>query len=167
MSNFVARVTVRPDVGRFQPTSFRELLQRRIELPGLDRVWNHTLVDVQVAPDGSSAELTVHSEPVHALSLDRGLRVVQGVPAAHVRVHDEAGQVLAETRLAAPLQPGQEVELGGVAHRVVGIPTWPGRHPDTGHCAGDLDWQHVTVRSSPRPVVAPTAVDEQGAESCA
>ncbi len=164
--SFEARVTVRPDAGRFQPGSFRELLQRRVELPGLDRVWNHTLIDVQVAPDGNSAELTVHSEPVHALSLDRGLRVVQGVPPAHVRVHDEHGQVLIETRLAAPLHPGQQVEVGGITHQVVGVPTWPGRHPETGHCAGDLDWQHVTVRPNPRPVVAPTAVNnEQGAGS--
>lgn len=157
--SFEARITVRPDAGRFQPTSFRELLQRRIELPGLDRVWDHTLIDVTVAPDGSSAELTVHSEPQHALSLDRNLRVVQGVPPAHVRVHDEQGQVITEARLAAPLQPGQEVELGGIAHRVVGMPSWPGRHPETGHCAGDVDWQHVTVRASPRPTVAPTAVE--------
>lgn len=158
--SFECRVTVFPDVGRFQPASFRELLQRRVELPGLDRVWEHTLTGVTVAPDGSSAELTVHSEPVHALSLDRGLRVVQGVPAAHVRVHDESGTVLAETRLAAPLQPGQQVELGGVVHHVVGMPSWPGRHPDTGVCAAGLDWQHVTVRPNPQPPHVPTASNE-------
>lgn len=161
--SFEARITVHPDAGTFQPASFRELLQRHVELPGLDRVWTHTLIDVTVAPDGSSAELTVRSEPVHALSLDRNLRVCQGVPPAHVRVHDEHGAVLVEVRMAAPLQPGQEVELAGVAHRVVGEPSWPGRHPEHGYCAGDLDWQHVVVRPSPRPAVAPTASNEQEA----
>lgn len=160
---FECRVTVYPDTGTFQPSSFRDLVQRQVELPGLDGTWTHTLIDVTVAPDGSSAELRVHSEPAHALSLDASMRVLQGVPPARVRVHDEAGTVLHECALSAPLHPGQRVELGGAEYHVVGLPEWPGRHPEYGVCLGDLDWQHVTVRPDPQPPHVPTASTEQGA----
>ncbi len=154
---FRARITVFPDVpGGFSPDSFADLVQREIHLPGLDQAWTHTLVDVTVAADRGSAELTVHSEPLIALSLDRHVRVEQGVPAARVRVHDQAGTVLAEAALAAPLRHGQEIVVNGV-HHTVQSHEWPGRHPETGVCVGELDWQHVVVAAQPRPTVEPVA----------
>lgn len=161
---FRALITVYPDVpprmvegrlvGGFPDHAFADLLQRHVHIPGLDQAWHHTLINVTVASDRASATLTVQSEPVAAVRVDQHLRVVQGVPPAWVRVHDQSGQVLAEAALSAPLQPGQTVEVGGVVHHVSADPHWPGRHPDTGMCVGDKDWQHVTVTPAPpEPVV--------------
>lgn len=153
---FLARVTVYPDHGAFRPDSFRDLLQAHIQLPGLDQEWTHTLVDVAVPEDGAHAELTVHSEPPPARPLHAALRIVSTTPAAHVRVHDSDGQVLHEGSHSAPLRLGQIVDIAGGRY-IVDATTWPGRHPDTGACAGDIDWQHATVRRLPPIEAAPTA----------
>lgn len=153
---FTARITVYPDVpGGFGPGSFTDLVQHEVDLPGLDSTWTHTLIAVSVAGDGGSADLTVVSEPSAAMSLTHHLRVV-GTPAAHVRVVDTSGATLVETATAAPLYEGQTVAVGD-RHFLVQSVGWPGRHPETGACAGDLDWQHVTVTEQPRPAVAPSA----------
>jgi hypothetical protein len=145
------RVMVTPDVGSFQPDSFQELLQRHIVLPGLDPLWTHTLTAVDVAPSGTAAQLTLASTPPGVPQLVGGLRIVHGSPEACVRVFDQAGEQLAETRFPAPLQPGQEIAVGNVHYRVESE-SWPGRNPDTGVCSGDLDWQHVVV-GSPLPAI--------------
>lgn len=159
---FQARITVYPDVpaqpdgrGGFTPSSFADLLQHEIHLPGLDPAWTHTLVAVAVAEDRSSAELAVVSEPLTALSLDRNVRIVNGTPAAHVRVVTVGGVVLAESTYPAPLYISQEVEIGGT-HYLVQSVDWPGRHPELGVCEGDIDWQHAVVVEQPRPAPLPT-----------
>ncbi len=153
---FTARITVYPDVpGGFTPTSFADLVQHEVHLPGLDTSWTHTLIGVSVALDGSSADLTVSSEPIAALSLDQHLRIT-GAPAARVRVVDGAGMVLAENSFSAPLQDGQEVEVAGEMYTVTSS-SWPGRDPVTGICEGDLDWQVAVVVATPRPAAVPVA----------
>jgi hypothetical protein len=160
---FVARVEVYPDIppesgGGFASTSFADLLHREIHLPGMDPAWHHTLIDVAVAGDRSSAELTIHSQPRVAMSLDRNLRVTSWQPAAYVRAHDQDGNVLAEVKLSAPLRMGQTVEVRGDIYTVQGH-EWPGRDPETGCCAGDIDWQHVTLKPDPQPAHVPVAAE--------
>lgn len=158
----VGMFTITPGVhpdngGGYQPDSFRELLHHEIQLPGLDRAWSHTLIDVTVADDRASAQLVVHSAQELAMNLDHGLSVVTAQPKAHVRAHDADGNLLAEVKLDAPLQPGQLVTARGDLYRVGPDVTYPYRAP-TGCCArGSLDWQHVTLVPDPRPAHEPTA----------
>lgn len=151
----VQKLVVRPDVGTFPPGSFDHMLHLQVHMPGLEPAWDHTLVDAQIASDGSHALLTIHSAPQQVMSLDRSLRIVTWQPAAYVRAHNKKGEVLCETRLDAPLQPGQIVELGGRTWRVAPAEhhqLWPHRDRDTGVCRGDIDWQHVTlVEETPPP----------------
>jgi hypothetical protein len=157
----IIRTIVYPDVppqggGGYRPDTFDHLMHLRIACPGLDASWQHTLIDATVAADGASAELTLHSEPPPGVSLDRSIRVVTWQPAAHIKAHDTAGKLLATTKLDAPLQPGQLIELGGKPYRVADEPTWPGRHPVHGTCRADIDWQHVTLVADPQPPHEPT-----------
>lgn len=157
--SLTVRATVYPDTpGGFTPDSFTHLLQTRIHLPGLDPAWTHLLIDVSVADGGDEAVLTVVSDPISPLSLEQTLRVVNGTPPAHIRVHGPDGTVLAEIRHPAPLHEGQEVEHVGAHYRVTST-EWPGRHPEFGYCQGGIDWQHVTVSEHPRAPVAPTAAE--------
>jgi hypothetical protein len=163
MPSFTTRITVYPDIsvqpdgsGGFQPDSFAELLQLEIRLPGLDPTYTHTLVDVAVAADRNSADLTVRSQAPAALSLDRSLRVVSGTPTAWVRVVDQAGTTLAEGSYPAPLRPSQRVAVGADQYLVQTV-TWPGRDPQTGMCTGDVDWQVATVIPQPQPATIPVA----------
>lgn len=153
------RVTVFPDVGGFPPASFDHLRHLEVHLPGLDPGWAHTLIDAQVAAGGGSADLTLHSQPRVGVALDRGLRIVTWQPAAHIRALAEDGTELAVTKLDAPLQVGQRVEVAGERHRVV-EESWPGRHPRTGVCHEGLDYQHVTLVLDPEPLHHPTADQE-------
>lgn len=160
------RVTVIPEIppehgGGFRPGSFDHLLHLEVHQPGLDPSWEHTLVDAHIVPGGATADLTLHSQPRPGLSLDRNLRIVTWQPAAHIRAHDVDGNVVAETKLDAPLQPGQLVEVAGKPHRVAPAEDhelWPHRHPDTGICRGDLDVQHVTLTPEKPMAITPTAV---------
>lgn len=155
----MARVQVFPDIPNgFTPTSLADLLHREIHLPGLDPAWTHTLVDVAVATDGGSAELTVHSQPRAPLSLDHHLRVTSWQPAAHIRAHDQDGNQLAEVKLDAPLRKGQLVELGGTTYKVMDH-SWPGRDPVSGCCTGTIDWQHAVLRPQPQPAHVPVAAE--------
>ncbi|MEK6443654.1 hypothetical protein [Pseudonocardia sp. T1-2H] len=155
---FQLRLLVRCDTpGGFAPGSFEALLQTVVHIPGLDPTWTHTLIDAVVAEDGGSAEFTVHSAPNVALSLDASLRVVTSTPAAWVRAVDEAGTVLAESSYAAPLRETQEVEIAG-QHYTVTATSYPGRNPETGACAGDIDWQVAVVAPRPRAVSQPVPV---------
>lgn len=165
------RATVFPDIavaedgrGGFAPDSFGNLLHLEVELPGLDRAWHHTLVGVTVAPDRNSAELVIHSAPRAAKSLDRGLRLATWLPAAHVKAHDAEGTELAVTKLDAPLQLGEHVEVAGQRYRVVGPHShgemWPHRHPETGVCHEGLDYQHVTLEADPAPAAQPITARE-------
>ena len=142
---YETRVTVFPDIpvqpnggGGFPPEAFGDLIGLEIHMPGLDKAWVHTLTAAQVADDRDSAELTCHSTPIAPKSLDRALRVVTWQPAAHVRASDRDGTELAVTKLDAPLQRGELVEVGGEAHRVVDT-AWPHRHPETGVCHQGID----------------------------
>jgi hypothetical protein len=164
---FETRVTVFPDVpvqpsgaGGFTPDSFTNMMHLEIEMPGLDRHWQHTLVAVTVAEDRNSAELTCHSTPKAPKSLDRGLRIVTWLPPAHIRAHDQDGTEVAVTKLDAPLPVGEFVEVGGVRHRVAAA-DWPHRNPDTGICHEGLDYQHVTLVPDPEPAHLPTLVSEE------
>jgi hypothetical protein len=151
-------VTTAPEVpGSLRPDAFEHLLHLAIDCPALDAAWTHTLIDYQVALDGNSARLTVHSAPPRGVSLTHGIRLVSWVPAAHVKAHAPDGTELAAVRLNAPLQPGQPIEIGDKAYLVSGEPTWPHRDPETGVCRGDIDWQHVTVTEAVAPLRAPTA----------
>ncbi|WP_447010003.1 hypothetical protein [Saccharothrix hoggarensis] len=151
-----------PDRGTFLPTSFSELLQRAIVLPGLDPSWEHTLIDIAVAEDGGSAELTMSSSPPEVPGMVGGLRLTHGSPTAAIRVYDGAGVLLSEGRYPAPLREGQEIAVGDVHYRVVST-AWPGRDPATGACLGAVDWQHVVV-GDPLPATSgePAAGDPEG-----
>lgn len=144
MSNQVW-IEIAPDVpGGFRQGTFDHLLQQRISLPVLNLQYVHTLLGARVAEDGNSAALLVHSAPIAPMRMDRHLRVVNGVPPAHVRAVGPDGEVLHEAQLAAPLRTGQRIQLGDQEY-YVGNHEWPGRHPDTGVCVGAVDWQHVTL----------------------
>lgn len=154
----LARITIfPPQPGAFRPSTFQELVQHRIDMPGLDSRYQHTLLAAEVADDGNSAELLVHSEPVAALSLDRHMRPVYGTPETRIRALDEAGQELAAGTFAAPLQLGQEVKVGEDHYHVAGV-DWPYRN-EHGVCIGELDWQYVTLQPSPQPLMQPTLDD--------
>jgi hypothetical protein len=159
---FITRVQVFPGIppdrgGGFTPRSFDHLMHLEVTYPGLDPAFAHTLVEADVLDGGSSAELTLHSSPRGMLALDRHLRVVTWQPAAHVRGHDPEGNVIVETKLDAPLHPGQVVEVGGKPHRVAPAEhheLWPHRDKATGVCRGAIDWQHVTlIPEDPPPAV--------------
>lgn len=145
--------------GNFLPTSFQDLLQQRIDLAGLDPRYYHTLVSVQVAPDGSSAVLQVHTEPIDPLNMGRTLRVHDGTPLAHVRVIDTTGTVLVEGQYAAPLQQGQTVAVGADYYLVTGV-SWPNRDVN-GIATGNVDWQQATVTATTAPVMLPSLSAEQ------
>lgn len=155
-----ARVIVTPDVGQFRSTTFDDLLRKGIHQPGLDPQWRHTLIGVQVAPDGSHAELTIHSEPHIATSLTNELRIVSWEPDARVRAHDEDGNELAAVALPAPLRVGERVTVGPDTYRVTREPTWPHRDPNTGRCKDTIDWQHVVLTPDPQPAHTPTLTAE-------
>jgi hypothetical protein len=157
MLKFTATVVPDQASGPYRQDSYAELVQRAIKLPGLDPAWTHTLVQVVVAADGFSADLTVVSTPPAAAQMVDGLRLDYGSPTAAVRVFDAAGQQLSEGQYPAPLQVGQTVWIGDTRYQVVSE-DHPGRAPETGVCTGDIDWQHVVV-SPPMPaiVAAPTS----------
>jgi hypothetical protein len=168
----ITRVTVYPDVlpengGGFLPTSFSEFLPTdgchvHVVMPGLDPTWQHVVIDAMVAPDRASAELTLRSEPVTPLRLDRNLRIIHSHPAARVRAHDQDGNQVAEGTFDAPLQPGQLVELAGERYQVAYSAheaMWPHRDPVTGAAEG-IDWQHVTLCPAPEPAHYPAAAPE-------
>lgn len=164
---YETRVTVFPDIpvqpnggGGFPPEAFQDLIGLEIHMPGLDKSWVHTLTAATVAEDRNSAELTCHSTPMAAKSLDRALRIVTWQPAAHVRAHDRDGTEVAVTKLDAPLQRGELVEVAGEVHRVVDT-AWPHRHPETGVCHEGIDYQHVTLVPDPQPVHLPTPAREE------
>jgi hypothetical protein len=150
--------------GGFTPDSFADMRHREVAVPGLDPAWHHTLVGVTVAQDRNSAELVIHCAPRAPKSLDRGIRLVTWLPAAHVKAHDADGNELAVTKLDAPLQLGQHVEVAGVRYRVTGPHThgemWPHRDPDSGTCHQGIDYQHVTLNEDPEPPHLPTDVGE-------
>lgn len=147
--------------GDFIPTTFSDLLQRRISLDGLDPRYYHTLVAVQVADDGQSAALQIYTEPIDPLRLDRALRVHDGTPLAHVRVVTDDGTVLSEGQYVAPLQHGQTVAIGQDYYLVTDI-TWP--HRGGGDTAvGEIDWQQATVIPTPSPTMLPELAAEQPA----
>ena len=89
--------------------------------------------------------------------VDTALRVIDATPPAHVRVLDDAGQVLHEGQHAAPLRHDQPVQIGGRRYLVSGL-DWPGRDIATGVCRGDVDWQHVTVRPTEPPPTLPARI---------
>jgi hypothetical protein len=150
------RVVVRSETpGGFHPDTFDHLLHAHILLPGLDPAFDHTLLDVAVDDRGDSAELLIGSEHRTAVQLQDGLRVVSMTPTARVRVFADDGRtVLAETRLPAPLQAGQEVALGDDHYHVDHV-EWPHRLRSGALRRGDVDWQHVIVKAAPRPAAVP------------
>jgi hypothetical protein len=138
------RFKMAPAVGRFNADSFDHLMQRPIQHPSLDRQSVHTLIDAEVAPDGSHVELHVHSQPMNPMSLDNHIRILNGCPPAYVRAQLADGTVLFEGTMPAPLRPSQRVAIGQ-AEYYVGACAWPGRDPQTGVCKGDVDWQQCIV----------------------
>ena len=155
--SFHVRIVVRPDIGTFPADAFTDLLQREVLWPGLDPAYKHTLLDAQVEPDGSCAELMVLSEPVAVLRLDRSLRTV-GVPPAYVKALDSEGTELHAGPHARPLQVGETVAIGE-DHYTVSAESWPGRDPVSGCCTGDIDWQYAVLTPSPRPSMHPVAAE--------
>lgn len=153
------KVTFRPQPPHgLTPDSFNHLLQREVHQPGLDPQWRQILVDAQIVEDGSAAELTLHCEPRQQyLRAHQSLRVFPGTPPAYVRILGEGGAELHIGSHASPFQIGQRVAIGDDLYQVVDH-EWPGRHPETGVCAGDIDWQHCTVRKVDAPSLFPRAV---------
>lgn len=149
------KVRVRPEVstahgGGFPPGTFDSLLQREIHQPGLDLTWQHILIDAAILDDGDAAELVLHSQPrTHPLNADQSLRVFPGTPPAYVKLLSEDGDQLHAGIHASPFHVGKQVALGEHLYEVVSE-DWPGRHPETGVCAGDIDWQVCTVRDLER-----------------
>lgn len=138
-------IEIAPDMpGGFNAHTFDHLIQQRISLPVLNLQYVHTLLGARVAEDGSVAQLLVRSEPIAPMRMDRHLRVLNGVPPAHVRAVTPDGEVVHEAQLSAPLRPGQKIQIGSQDY-YVGQHEWPGRHPETGVCHGAVDWQQVTV----------------------
>lgn len=161
---YETRVTVFPDIpaqphggGGFPVTSFADMVGREVTMPGLDPQWTHTVTSATVAQDRNSAELVFHSAPHAPKSLDRHLRIATWLPPAHIKAHDQDGTELAVTKLDAPLQVGEYVEVGGERHRVHEV-TWPHRDPDSGTCHEGLDYQHVTLVADPEPDHLPVPV---------
>jgi hypothetical protein len=154
------KVVITPDIpGGFRPDTFHHLLQLRIMLPGLDTRYIHTLIGAQVAGDGDSAELTVHSEAIAPTNLTEGLRFLNGTPMARVRVLDPDGvSLLAETQLNAPLREGQRIAIGDDEYQVM-TTDWPGRDRATGVCHGDVDWQHAYAWPAEAPAALPVAAE--------
>lgn len=155
------KVMVRPQIpavegGGFPPGAFDDLLQREVHQPGLDPSWRQILIDAHILDGGDAAELTLHCEPRQAhLKAHQSLRVFPGTPPAYVRVLDEAGEELHAGMHASPFELGKRVALGEDLYEVISE-DWPGRHPETGVCAGDVDWQHVTVRKLDQPSWLPS-----------
>jgi hypothetical protein len=144
-------VILRAPAGTFQPTSFTEWLGHRVQVTGLDPVYQHVLRAVENTEDGSMSTLTLHTYPEHAggPDLTAGLSVIHGTPRAVVRAHDTEGNEITTAHLDAPLRIGQVVTVNGALHRVYDEPHWPNRHPDHGAVGapGDdvEDYQHVTL----------------------
>jgi hypothetical protein len=152
-------ITITAPSGGFLPTTFQDLLQRRITLDGLDPRYYHTLVAVAVADDGGSAALQILTEPIDPLNLTRTLRVHDDTPLAHVRVVGEDGSVLCEGQYTAPLQHGQTVAVGQDYYLVTEI-AWPNRTNRTAN-PGELDWQQATVIPAVPPTMLPDLSPEQ------
>lgn len=161
---FETRVTVFPEVGGFRPDSFGDLLQRHVEMPGLDPGFYHLLIGATVADDLGSAELVIHSEPMEPLRLDRALRVRHDLPSARVKAHDTDGNLLVDGAYDRPLQVGEPVLFAGEHYRVAmsdPADMWPHRHPESGACHGQIDWQHVTLVPDPQADPHPSLAAEQ------
>lgn len=156
------RILLRPQIENgFTESSFSELLQQQVSVPGLDERWVHTLVGVSVAEEGAYAELTVHSEPPHAARLGSAIRPSFGAPPARVRAFDPDGVELHAGAHPSPLRVGELVAIGDQHYRV-GAAHWPGRDPDTGVCAGEIDEQHVVLAPVPDPVPPPAPFSAPG-----
>lgn len=157
-------VTVRTQIpvangGGFPEASFDHLLQREVTQPGLDAHWRQVLINAEIVEGGDAAVFTLHCEPREgALIAERSLRIHPGTPPAYVRLLAEDDSELHAGPHAAPLYPGQPVAIGERHYEVVSS-EWPGRDPDTGVCAGDIDWQRAIVREIPRPSWLPTLAD--------
>lgn len=168
MPQYAFRIVPEHPRGQFEPDSFDHLLQQRVHAPGLDTAHNHVLIDAQVDETGGSAVLTVDSSPVVPVRQLRGaFRVVAGTPTVKAVLvkSGDPHQELHRTQLDAPLQPGQRVALGEQEY-VVTHTEWPMRDPETGMCAGSVDWQHVhlsevdPISDFPQLATAPIRPDE-------
>ncbi|MCW2900915.1 MAG: hypothetical protein JWO67_3180 [Streptosporangiaceae bacterium] len=156
------RIVLRPQVENgFTPTSFSDLLQQQVSFPGLDQSYVHTLVGVDVAPDGSRAELMIHSEPMHRVQLGAAMRPSFGAPPARIKAFDTDGNELHIGSHPSPLRVFEMVAIGDLHYRVAAT-DWPNRDPNTGACVGDIDWQHVVLQPIPNPVPEPAPFTAPG-----
>lgn len=146
------------DGGGFPDGTFTELLQREVHQPGLDPAWCQILTDIRIIDGGDTAELTLHCEPRQSHhQAELALRVYPGTPPAYVKLIDADGTVLHAGKHPSPFPNGQRVAIGEHLYEVTGH-EWPGRHPETGVCAGDIDWQIASVRKVDEPSLFPSAV---------
>lgn len=152
------KITVKPAMGTFPPDSFTDLLQKCIEYPGLDLRYWHTVVDVHVADDGTSAEFTIHSESQYPAPLGAALRLADRTPPAHIAAFDTDGNELHVGTHPNPLQAGQQVHVGDTLYQVVGT-DWPDRDPEDGIARGEVDRQHVRLEEVPPPTDLPVLVE--------
>lgn len=145
----------------FRSDSFAELVGMRVHVPGLDHRYPHTLVGVDVAPDGMSARLSLRTRLERGHDLAAHLTIAPMTPEARVRVvDDETGVVWHDGTHQAPLVVGDTHRVNGAAVRVVSV-SWPNRHPEhgavqahpeTGEYPADVQEVRV-VRSAPPQVV--------------
>lgn len=158
------KVSVRPQIpvangGGFPPGTFDSLFQREVDQPGLDPTWRHILIDAEITDGGDRAEWTLHSEPrLHPHNVDQSVRVFPGTPPAYVRVLSEDGAELHAGPHDSPFWIGRRIAIGEMLYEVT-ADEWPGRHPETGVCTGDIDWQHVRARVVEQPSYLPTPAE--------
>lgn len=154
-------IVVRPEVENgYTPSSFSELLQQLVVFPGLDPSWMHTLVGVEVADNGSHAVLTIHSETQHRARLGAAMRP-SFHPPARIKAFDPDGNELHVGAHPAPLRVSEMVAIGEQHYQVTSV-DWPGRHPETGVCVGEIDWQHAVLTPIDNPMPAPAPFTAPG-----
>lgn len=157
--SIVSTVTVYTDA-EYQPTSFQELLQQEVDVPGLDSAYRHVLTAAEVAEDRRSAKLTVVTTTPHTVDLARHISVLLDTPKAAVEAYDLDGNHLATGAFDAPLTVGQQVLVQGAPWSVQSV-SWPNRDPETGAVPdlsrlGEpplLDVQHAVLAPSEPPAV--------------
>lgn len=139
-------VTLRSPQGGFEPTSFSEWIGHRVDITGLNPIYNHVLRSVQNASDGTWSMLTVMTYSDDGINLTPNLSVYPGTPKAQVRVHDVDGQHVVTAFLDAPLHEGAQVQVDNELHTIEAV-KFPFRDPEDPEV--EEDYQHVTARATP------------------
>lgn len=133
----------------FTPEAWDYMVGQSVHAPGLDDAYAHVLQRVEIAVDRKTVTLTVETHRPPLLELARHLSTLTDhrIKAAVQAVHHETGEVLAEGRYDAWLQPGQQVYINGELHVVQDI-----EHPNRnefGTCGDKPDLQVAKLMPTP------------------